>query len=260
MTRLVLNGMIGLMLGISLHLCRVDRADAVREALILRRRSISKAIVWAMGSLAVITALLMWLAVIDVDEVPVLPLTGRMLLGGVLAGASLGLAGFTPETAFAGMGGGRFTESLCSVIGCVAAWFLAPRLEELLALTDGWFAPLRATLFRVTLDEPHLLPGGFLAQGCIGLALCLVALLIPREKPAPVPVEPAPSDEPTAEPVSIEPEAVQEETVVLALPGEEPVVIDTEEHAEDAPETDVPTPSADDEEEAAVPEESSDKA
>ena len=253
MTHLVLNGMIGLMLGIALHLCRVDRADTVREALAFRRPNVAKALTWAMGSLASLTALLMWLAVIDVDDVPVLPLSGRVLLGGVVAGASLGLAGFTPETAFAGVGGGRFTESLCAVMGCGAAWFLAPRLEGLLRLADGWFEPVRATVFRVTLDEPFLLPGSFLAQGGVGLALCLLALLLPREKPAPAPVPPAPPAEPPAEPVSIEPETVQEETVVVTLPGEEPVVVDTEEQAQG---TDPPECSAN-EEEASAPEEPS---
>ena len=242
MTRLVLNGMIGLMMGIALHLCAVDRADHAREALILRRRSVAKALLWAMGSMAALTALLMWLAVIDVDDVPVLPLTGRMLLGGAVAGVSLGLAGFTPETAFAGMGGGRFTESLCAIAGCGAAWLLTPYVAPLLAPADAWFTPLRATLFRVTLDEPFLLPGGFLAQGCVGLALCLLALLLPRDQPAPLPVTtpPPPADEPAAEPaeepISIEPEEVQEDTVVVALPGEEPVVVDTE--ASDAPSPD----------------------
>ena len=66
------------------------------------------------------------------------------------------------------------------------------------------------------------------------LALCLLALLLPRDQPAPLPIDPPPPvTEPAEEPISIEPEEVQEDTVVVALPGEEPVVVDTE--AADAP-------------------------
>lgn len=242
MTHLILNGLIGLMLGVALHLCRANRADALRETLALRRRGEAKALLWAAGTASALMALLQWLAVIDVDDVPLLPLTGQVLAGGAIAGVSLGLAGFTPETAFAGVGGGRFTESLCAVLGCVAATFLFPWAERLLTSAMAWFPAVEKTLFRVTLDKPFLLPGGFLAQGSIGLILCAAALFIRKWKPVPPAALP---ETPSAPPVSVEPETVQEETVVVTLPGEEPVVVDTEEDAapagDDAPVDKPPT-------------------
>ena len=223
MTHLVLDGLIGLMLGIALHLTGMDRAETVRETLDRRRRGEGKALLWAAGTVAVLTSLLAWLAVIDVDEVPVLPLTGMTLTGGAIFGLSVGLTGFTPETALAGIGGGRFTESLCALAGCGAAAFVLPRAQRMLGGTQAWFLPRTQTIFRFTLDEGFLLPGGFLALGCAGVGLMLLSLCVRRFRPP----EPAPAPLPTLPP-SVEPQDVQEDTVVVTLPGEEPVVVDTE--------------------------------
>ena len=73
----------------------------------------------------------------------------------------------------------------------------------------------------MTLTEPYWFGGGFLRQGCIGLALMLLGLLMPsgvrwtREIPPEKPTE-------SAEP----------ETFVALLPGEEPMVVEIP--AEDA--------------------------
>lgn len=244
MTRLILNGLIGLMCGAALHGLHLDQADTVRAALAWQNKSVRKALLWASGSMAVLTSLLMWLAVIDVDELPIVLLTGETLIGGAVAGVALGLTGFTPETALAGAGGGRFTESLCAVAGSAAAWALLPRIRGLATGAADWFAPVESTVFKVTLDKPFLLGGGFLAQGCVGLLLLVMALAVRRWLPEPAPaaappVDDTPVDDTPAEPVSIEPDQVQEETIVVTLPGEEPVVVDTE-AGEDAPEEDEP--------------------
>lgn len=232
MTRLVLDGLIGLLLGVALHLTGMDRADSVRETLHFRRRGEGKALLWASGVMAVTVSLLTWLAVIDVDDIPVLPLTGMTLVGGAICGLSWGLTGFTPETALSGAGGGRLTESLCALAGCAAGAYLTPYAKKLLSGTLAWFQPVEKTLFRFTLDDGYLLPGDYLAQGCIGLILLAAAVCVRHFRPAEPAVPVAP-----AEPPSVEPEAVQEETVVVTLPGEEPVVVDTEEmqHEEDEP-------------------------
>lgn len=234
MTRLVLDGIIGLLLGFALHLTGMDRADSVRETLAFQRRGEGKALLWAAGVMAVTVPLLTWLAVIDVDRIPVLPLTGMTLAGGAVCGLAWGLTGFTPETALAGVGGGRFTESLCALAGCAAGAWLTPYAKKLLSGTEAWFAPVEKTLFRFTLDDGFLLPGGYLAQGCIGLALLTAAVCVRRFRPA----EQAAPAAPAAEPPSVEPAAVQEETVVITLPGEEPVVVDTEEPTPETPSDD----------------------
>ncbi|MBR4080809.1 MAG: YeeE/YedE family protein [Clostridia bacterium] len=233
MTRLVLDGLIGLLLGVALHLTGMDRADSVRETLHFRRRGEGKALLWASGVMAVTVSLLTWLAVIDVDDIPVLPLTGMTLVGGAICGLSWGLTGFTPETALSSAGGGRLTESLCALAGCAAGAYLTPYAKKLLSGTLAWFQPVEKTLFRFTLDDGYLLPGGYLAQGCIGLILLAAAVCVRHFRP-PETVVPA---TPVTDPPSVEPEAVQEETVVVTLPGEEPVVVDTEEMQSDAQDT-----------------------
>ena len=104
--------------------------------------------------------------------------------------------------------------------------------------------------FEVTLDEPFLLGGGFLSQGCAGALLMAIAACIPsNRRSAPeeaTPVEDAPP-EPAIAPDPVEPDAVSgpplllpapqeepappdtapEDAFIALLPGEEPLVVDT---------------------------------
>lgn len=267
MSRYVLPGVLGLLVGLLLHWAGFSRQEGLRHALGLRRsiplRSGLTAVGWAMA----VTALLCWLAVIDVDTIEVLPLSAGVLLGGAVLGIAAGLCGFTPSTAFAGLGAELSLEPLCTLAGAALTTLLLPSL-------DGALSPLRqaapysaATLFQVTLDEPFLLSGGFLGQGCAGLVLVAIAICIPSPKPVILSddaVLPAAEEESAPPAVSEEsapealpaPEDAPEETFVAILPGEEPLVVDTEldeeagdepspSESEDAEAPDEPEPSPD---------------
>ena len=251
MTAYLLPGVIGLMTGLLLHWAGFSRTEGLREAMGLRRSLALRSALTALGWAMALTALLMWLAVIDVDTVEVLPLSLGTLLGGALFGVAAGLSGFTPTTAFAGLGGGNAAEALCVLAGCFAGTLLLP---------EGLFSSLHtaepfaaATLFQVTLDEPWLLEGGFLGQGCAGLILAAAALVIPSPgvrlltdaevaaQAAVTPMPALPDSEPDADPdPDPAPEAAPEpsaeapapedapaETFVALLEGEEPLVVDT---------------------------------
>ncbi len=244
MNEAFLPGVTGLLLGLLLHWAGFARAEGLRHALGLRRSHALRSGLTALGFAAAFTALLMWLAVIDVDTVEVLPLSGGALIGGALLGVCAGLCGFTPVTAFAGLGAGNAAEALCVLAGGF--------LGTLLPLPEGWLAPLHtlppyapATLFRVTLDEPFLLGGGFLALGCLGLMLWAIAVCIPSPRPvilteeevqrraAQADAQVQPAGEPAA-PVAEESEHPEEvpsedaagETFVSLQEGEEPLVVD----------------------------------
>lgn len=234
MKELVLGGMAGLALGIAGQRLHLHRRDELRCAVGLLAPGLLRALLLTLGVGAMLTALMMWLAVIDVDTVAVLPLDSGTLIGGVLFGTALGWSGLAPGTSGMLLGAGRFLEGLCAVAGCVAGSLLLPYMESIFATLRSWLQGTGKTWFQVTLDEPFLFAGGFLGQGCIGLAIAAAALCIRRaheEPPAPEPAPPMPH-------TSAEPEAVQEDAVVVSLPGEEPVVVDTgEEDREDKEES-----------------------
>ncbi len=254
-----LPGMTGLLLGLLLRWTGFSHGDGLRRALGLRRSWALRSGLTALGFSAAMTALLMWLAVIDVDAVEVLPLSAGALIGGALLGICAGLSGFTPLTAFAGLGAGNAAEALCVLAGC----FLGANLPGI----DGLLAPLQtlppyapASLFRVTLDEPFLLGGGFLGLGCLGLLLWVMALCIPsprmvlltgeeiaaraeeaeqgvlpEEQSAPEEAENAEDDLLPKEDSALEEASeVPEETAafISLQEGEEPLVIDTEDPPE----------------------------
>lgn len=197
MTAYLFPGVLGLLTGLLLRWNGFSRPAQPRLALGLKRscalRSALTALGWGMAG----TALLCWLAVIDVDQIEVLPLSAGALVGGLLFGIAAGLCGFTPTTAFAGLASAPL-EALCVLAGCFAGAWLLPEL-------DGLLSPLRtavpysaATLFQVTLDEPCLLDGGFLGQGCAGLLLAAVALCIPSPRPILLTDIAAPAEPPAA--------------------------------------------------------------
>lgn len=279
MSTLLLSGVTGLLLGLLLHWAGFSRPDGLRQALAFRRGSCVRSALYAVGAAMAMTALLCWLAVIDVDGIAVLPLSGGVLIGGTVFGIAAGLCGFTPLTAFAGLGGGAAAEGLCAIAGCLLAGQLLPLLEGPLSAL-GQLPPLSAaTVFEVTLDEPFLLDGGFLGQGCAGLLLAVIAACIPmprmpvvRTPDAPSEPDPgsiaegvpAPEAEPDAAPADAEepppdpaegspaplllPAAAPEETFIALLPGEEPLVVDT---LLDEPQEDPPTSPDDPESPAA---------
>ena len=234
MKELVLGGVAGLALGMAGQRLRLHRREELRCAVGLLAPGLLRSLLLALGVGAMLTALMMWLAVIDVDTVAVPPLDGGTLIGGAVFGAALGWSGLAPGTSGIILGAGRLLEGVCAVAGCMAASLLLPHAEPAFAALRGWLQGTGMTWFQVTLEEPYLFAGGFLGQGCIGLAIAAAALCIRRaheEPPAPEP-EPAPP----APAVSAEPQDVQEDAVVVSLPGEEPVVVDTGEEAEEAAE------------------------
>ena len=92
-----------------------------------------------------------------------------------------------------------------------------------------------ATLFRITLDEPWLLGGGFTGHAMLGGVLMLIAGCIPRPRVL-LPEAPAVQQAPDANDESVPaPEDAPGETFVALLPGEEPLVVDTLPAGEDAP-------------------------
>ena len=216
---LVFGGLTGLLLGLAIQAAGLTDARRFKDMMALRDFSMLKMALSFLGFGTLMTAFLGWLAVLDVDLLAVRPLDGATLLGGVLAGAAIWLCGLLPGTALGGVGGGRFWESLCAVAGCFVGAMALPWVT-------GWAQPLRAmtwlqaTVFRVTLDSPYLLPGGFLGLGILGLVLLALSGYVPMPQAA--------REEPTLhhEP-SGEPETAAEETVVAALPNEEPLVVDT---------------------------------
>ena len=270
----LIPGLLGLLTGLLLHWGQLSRAEGLRCALGFRRSLTLRTGLTALGWGVMLTALLMWLAVIDVDRVDVLPLSLGGLLGGVVFGICAGLCGFTPTTAFAGLP--RSLEALCVIAGCSAGALLSLVLSDLLApLHRPW---LDGTLFEVTLDEPFLFSGGFTGLGALGALLAVWGLCMPSPKPVIVPdeviagrAEEAEESQPEAhlsvdQPSAEEPSDLSEapaETVVAILEGEEPLIVDTAldevpQSAEEAApgETDDPAESeeADDLEESDKPE------
>lgn len=225
----LIPGVTGVLLGLVLHWAGFSRPGEMRNALALRRSIGLRSGLYALGGSMALTALLCWLAVIDVDTIAVLPLSAGVLLGGAVLGVAAGLSGFTPTTAFAGVGGGPVLEALCVLSGGAVMSLTLPWLHESLSALQGLPPLSAATLFQVTLDEPYLLGGGFLGQGCAGLLLMAIAVCVPspRQPVSGTAVEP---DEVTAGDVSgvpLLPAAAPEETFVALLPGEEPLVVDT---------------------------------
>ena len=219
MNELLMPGLCGLLLGLVLSAARLISPDGLRDTLRFRPSHALKAVLWALGTAIASMALLCWLAVMDIDRIVPLPLHAGTLIGGALFGVCVALFGFTPGTALTGVASRKPMRALCAALGCLAgAWLV--RFVPTDAIQGLWEAP-DGTLFRMTLTEPYWFDGGFLRQGCIGLALMLLGLLMPsgvrwtRE---------IPPEEPTESP--------QSETFVALLPGEEPVVVEIP--AEDA--------------------------
>ncbi len=255
MMEYILPGVLGLLLGLTLRWTRLSQPGELRAALALRPRHSLRSLLYFIGAGMAMTARLMWLAVIVVDFIVPLPLSAGALLGGAVFGVAAAQSGFTPLTAICGVGSGHAAEALCTVSGCLAGALLLPLLEEPLSALQSAPPYAAATLFAVTLDEPYLLGGGFLAQGCAGLLLMAIAACIPSNRRASDDVlreagasdallsEATPEDTPDV--LSPDPPALpeppsplllpapaeapepQEETFIALLPGEEPLVVDT---------------------------------
>ena len=242
MSAYLLPGILGLLLGLTLFWTGFSQPGALRDTLALRRNWCLRSGLYALGWSMALTTFLCWLAVIDVDTIEVLPLSAGTLIGGAIFGIAAGLSGFTPGTAFAGLGSGAALEALSAIAGGLLAALLLPALEGPLSALHALPPSSAATLFEVTLDEPFLLGGGFLGQGCAGLLLMVIAVCIPSpkptlitdvtpaaEEPAPEEAAPVPEPDPPGEPElpRLLPAAAPEETFVALLPGEEPLVVDT---------------------------------
>lgn len=239
MMEMVTGGALGLLLGIGLQRCALTARYTVRRNMALHQRDLLRRVLMLTGWATVLTAFLCWLAVIDVDTLRVLPLNAGTLAGAVVFGVAAGATGLLPGTVPGSIGGGRGLEGLCALAGCALGALLLRKGQPLLIRLQEVLPLSAATLFRVTLDEPYLLPGGFLAQGCVGCVLMAVALLIPKD---PAPDQPAPvvPDAPAPD-VSLDAQDVQADTVIALLPGEEPLTVDTaaqdgEPAEDDAPE------------------------
>lgn len=232
-----LPGVLGLMTGLLLHWAGFDREANLRLALGLRRSYALRTGLTAVGWAMALTALLMWLAVIDVDTVAVLPLSLGALLGGAVLGVCAGLCGFTPMSAFAGAGTPDALSALSVLAGGFAGGLLLPALDAPFSALREAAPYAAATLFEVTLDEPWLFSGGFLAQGCAGLLLAVIALCIPSPRVVIVEV-PQPSADPDSD-SDPDPSSTAVDTFVSLQEGEEPLIVDTaQEEAGDSKSTD----------------------
>ena len=245
MMEIIAGGVAGLLLGMAAQGLGLSDRRQVTASIALRSRGMLRATLYALGLGAVLTAFLGWLAVIDVDLLTVLPLHGGTILGAAVFGIAAGLTGVTIGGALTMTGGGSFPEGLCAAIGCLAGAAALPWLAPVTAWAQGWFPAMDQTWFRVTLDEPYLLDGGFLGQACLGAVLAALAVILGPERGT----EPAPEPEVRdAQPVSTDAREVREDTVVATLPGEEPVVVDTaapEERDAEPPEEERPTEGSD---------------
>ena len=288
----LLPGLLGLLLGLVLRWTRLCSPHVLREALALRLSHGLRTLLFAIGCAMALAALMMWLAVIDVDGVAVLPLSAGVLAGGAVFGMAAALSGYTPLTAFPGAVAGNRLEALCTLLGCLAGSLLLPLLESPLAALQALPPQSAATVFRVTLDEEFLLGGGFLGQGCAGLllaaiAVCLPSYLVaarraaeaepsPEETPAPLlllpapqPAEdmaadasaeeaadgPPPEDDAPAEAPAPDDEAedAAADAFIAALPGEPPLVVDTA--LDEAPSAEEPSAEKKREQTTSAPEE-----
>ena len=215
MSTIVFGGIVGLALGLTMQAAGLTDARLVRETVALRRFGMLKTLLSFLGFGALMTAVLGWLAVLDVDLWTVYPLSALTVLGGVMAGVAIWLCGLLPGTALGSIGGGRFWEGLCVAAGCFVGALALPWVT-------GWTQPLgtmtwaRATLFRVTLDSPYLLPGGFLGLGIFGFVLLALAAYVPMPRAA------------QEAPVAEEPDVPKEhEFIPVLLPGMGSVLADT---------------------------------
>lgn len=227
MKKLLLGGLLGLVWGIALVRMQLHRRDCLRQAMACRAINLLRSLLLTLGTGTLLAALMMWLAVIDVDTLSVWPLDSGTLLGGLAFGAALGYTGVTPATSGALLGAGPVWEGLCAAAGCLVGGLLLPYAEQLFTPLRSWLNAGAATWFQVTLDKPYWFAGGFLGQGCIGLIFVVLALCLHRPgsvQPMPELEKPQPISE-----ASAQPQDVQQDAMVVSLPGEEPVVVDTRE-------------------------------
>lgn len=206
----LIPGMLGLLAGLLLHWAGFDQPGNLRTALGLRRghsphfsplRSGLSALGYAIAGAAV----LIWLAVIDTDNLITIPTDWYTGLGGLLFGVSAALCSFTPSTAFAGLSAAPL-EALCVLAGLTLCTLFLPEGSAQAAAA------------------PDLL-----SLACVGLLLVVIALCIPNPKVKAETIQDAASaPEPPSEPEDApDPESAPEETFVAILEGEEPLVVDT---------------------------------
>jgi len=229
----------GLLLGMALQRCGLGSATRVRRMLAWRDLRPLRCLLAAIGFGMLMTAFLSWLAVIDIDETPVLPLDGGVVIGGLIVGVSLGLTGCSVGVCLAEAGGGRMLHGLSGLLGAAVGVVVFRLLGDTPQAIDTLLPGGRLTLFRTTLDKPWLLDGSFLGVGCAGALLLVVSVVLPRRGGQPEPEEDA------APPVqeAAAPETLPADAFIATLPEEEPMVVDTamnppEEEAEEPPEDD----------------------
>lgn len=210
----LIPGMLGLLAGLLLHWAGFDLPGNLRTALGLRRGdsprfSPLRSGLAALGYAIAGSAVMIWLAVIDTDDLLSFPADWFTALGGLIFGVSAALCGFTPSTAFAGLAAAPL-EALCALAGLTLCTLFLPEGTAQAATT------------------PDLLP-----LACAGLLLAVIALCIPNPKVKAEELHPAAATpEPPAEPAAPpDPESAPEETFVALLEGEEPLVVDTAEES-----------------------------
>ena len=146
MTQWIFGGLAGLFLGMMWRISGLYDPQNLRSALALRPSAAAKTALAALGWGLMLLALMMYLAVMDTDLLSVPPLSWATLLGAMLLGAGMAAGGFTPLTALAGVGGGRFLEGVCACIGVLAGTLLVPYVRQ---LAQGLSAPSqKARCFR----------------------------------------------------------------------------------------------------------------
>lgn len=213
----------GLLLGMALQRCGLGSASRVRRMLAWRDLRPLRCLLAAIGFGMLMTAFLSWLAVIDIDETPVLPLDGGVVIGGLIVGVSLGLTGCSAGVCLAEAGGGRMLHGLSGLLGAAVGVVIFRLLGDTPQALDALLPGGRLTLFRTTLDKPWLLDGSFLGVGCAGALLLVASIALLRRGGQPEPEEDvaSPAQEAAA------PETLPADAFIATLPEEEPMVVDT---------------------------------
>ena len=174
--------LLGTFFGFALHRAGASHPDNILRMLTFRDPYLAKAIFFAIG----LTTLFAWaavpLGVLDPGHFSVKTTHLGVLVGGLVFGLGFALAGYCPGTALAALGRGRRDAVGFIVGGLVGAFAYMLAHESIVAsgLLEHW------DIGKITLAETgssyEALAGAWL-MSIAGLALIVVAVLLPRREP-----------------------------------------------------------------------------
>lgn len=171
--RLAAAILFGMLLGLALAKTGLMDRCMVRDALTLREFSLAKTVVLALG-VGVMFFVLLRMAGVVQQQTSGGTFWGS-LLGGVIAGVGLGVAGLTPVTAVAALGAGRFYTIWVLIGMLLAIPVVNAARDQLGELIRRYSAPMESSL-----EPPHGLwafdsPPLWIFSICV--SLCLILML-----------------------------------------------------------------------------------